>query len=121
MTVFYSEDGRDARAFAAVWVPKNQHSRECLRQGLLGIQNPPKRSCKDIFLGCRRNAAFGQHPPVAFQRAVEFAKIAVEDIRPVDNLFKRADSTLRRMRAHDSRPPEQRLEKLVVLLLLDQR
>src|ERR1700733_6671027 len=62
-----------------------------------------------------------EHFVVALQRKVEFLKVSAKDIRAKDDFLKGAGTARGCVRTHHPRPPEDRTEEAVIILLLDQR
>src|SRR3954468_9464261 len=88
---------------------------------LLGSEQLPQRAAEDVRLSVLSDPARLEHLAVALDLAVELLDLAAEDIGPEHHLLKRARSAFRRMRTDHARPPENRLECLIVLLQLDER
>src|SRR5438105_4233053 len=89
--------------------------------GRAGLQDLPQRAGEDVFLGFLRDSTRVQHFVIPLQLAVELLQLTAEDVRAEEQLFESARAPLRRMRAGYARPPEDRFEECVVLLLLDER
>src|SRR6185437_413125 len=85
------------------------------------VQYVPERSAKDVRLRCSRNSALIEHPVITLEFAIEFVEFAFENVRPKNQLLKRCPTRFRSMRAGHACPPEDRFEKSIVFLLLDQR
>src|SRR4051794_37537258 len=85
---------------------------------LLLIQDPAQSAPEDVRLCVLPDSARIQHFPVAIDFTIELLDLAAEDVRSENYLLECAAACLRGVRADDARPPEDRLEYLVVLLQL---
>lgn len=86
----------------------------------LRVENSPSRAAKDVGLRLDGDAAGRKHLSVAREGQVEFRKIAAKAIRPEHQLLKGAGARCRCMGALDSAPPEDFLEKGIIVPGLDQ-